>query len=97
MPTEVVECADLAVVAADELRRTLLTVSPPALVESVAINPQQLAEWTRTPGAPSPQAAITDEGDRRVVWAAVLLLLGLEWWLRRARASAAPVQEARVA
>ena len=86
-----------AVVAADELRRTLLTVSPPALVESVAINPQQLAEWTRTPGAPSPQAAITDEGDRRVVWAAVLLLLGLEWWLRRARASAAPVQEARVA
>ena len=86
-----------AAVAADELRRTLQAASPPALVDSVSIDPQQLTEWTRPAGAPSPQAPMTDEGDRRALWAAVLLLLGLEWWLRRVRAAAQPIEEARVA
>ena len=85
--------------AADEVREVLLTASRPRLREPILISAEQLAAWTRLPGAPSPRAPIADEGDRRWLWSAVLALLIIEWRFRRA-AAAQPVnqnEEARVA
>jgi len=87
--------------AADAVREVLASVSPPDLKEPVEISAGQLARWTRAPGQPSPDAPLSDEGDRRWFWAAALGLLALEWWLRRSAAielaaTNAPV-EARVA
>ncbi len=88
--------------AADAVRAVLSRASRPRLVDSVAISDEQLAAWSRPAGPPSPTAPIRDEGDRRWVWAAVLALLALEWWLRGRRPARVAIddqrsQEARVA
>jgi Aerotolerance regulator N-terminal len=86
--------------AADAVRDVLAGVSRPDLKEPVATSAEQLARWTRAPGAPSPDAPLSDEGDRRWLWAAALVLLGLEWRLRSASVAKAASDvhvEARVA
>ncbi len=88
--------------AADAVRAVLSRASRPRLVDSVAIGDEQLAAWSRPAGPPSSTAPIGDEGDRRWVWAAVLALLALEWWLRERRSARVAIddersQEARVA
>jgi hypothetical protein len=85
--------------AADAVREVLLTASRPRFREPVLITAEQLAAWTRSPGAPSADAPIADEGDRRWLWGAVLVLLLIEWRMRRAPAArqADQSEEARVA
>lgn len=87
--------------AADAVRDVLANVSRPQLRDPVAISAEQLARWTREPGLPSPDAPLSEDGDRRWLWAAALALLALEWWLRRAAAAAKAAAdvtgEARVA
>ena len=84
--------------AADAVRDVLLDASPPRLREPVLVTAAQLASWSRPPGGPAPNAPVTDEGDRRWLWAIVLLLLAVEWRLRRTSASTSSVvEEARVA
>jgi hypothetical protein len=68
-------------------------------LEPASISVQTLAEWSRPPGA-FESGRPADEGDRRWLWAAALLLMAIETVMRRSRsASAEPrdVQEARVA
>jgi hypothetical protein len=91
-----------AAAAADQVREALMRVSPPDLKDPVRIGAEQLGEWTRSPGPPSTDTPPADEGDRRWLWGAALLLLTLEAWLRRAatrvrEAAAADPVEARVA
>ncbi len=50
--------------------------------EAASIDDTVLAAMTRPPTPRGPSAPM-DTGDRRLVWAAVLLLLGVETWLRR--------------
>jgi hypothetical protein len=86
--------------AADAVHAALVDASRESLPrEPVPIAAEQLRAWTRTPGPVSQTAPLADEGDRRWVWAAVLLLLIVEWRLRRAPSAAAAQQgeEARVA
>ena len=82
--------------AADAVRDALADVSRPDLKEPVAISVEQLARWTRNPGAPSPDAPLSDEGDRRWLWAAALALLGWEWSLRRSASVAKGATDATV-
>ena len=50
----------------------------------VTISDQQLAAWSRAPGPAAPPRRDTiDVDDRRVLWAVVLILIGLETWMRR--------------
>jgi aerotolerance regulator-like protein len=85
--------------AADRVHAALSELTTSVLAEPLAITPAQLAAWTRSPGPPSPDAPLSDEGDRRWIWAAVLLLMAIETWLRspRQRAATRPDEEARVA
>ena len=87
--------------AADAVRDALARVSRSNLRDPVAISAEQLARWARVPGPPSPDAPLSDEGDRRWLWAAALALLALEWPLRRsapaAKLKADVAMEARVA
>lgn len=85
--------------AADKVHATLISASPSQLVEPITIAPAQLAAWARSPGPVSPAAPLADEGDRRWIWAAVLLLMAAETWLRsaRRRATDQPGEEVRVA
>lgn len=72
----------------------------PEQFEPVAIPAEQLNKWSRPPGPPAINAPLAEEGDRRWVWIAVLILIGLETWLRRGRDQAATgrvTAEARVA
>jgi hypothetical protein len=69
--------------AADAVLAALTKVGRPEWVEPLTIEKPQLDAWTRRPGPPSGDAPIADEGDRRWLWAFALLLLGIEWWLRR--------------
>ena len=50
--------------------------------EPAAIDDAVLAAMTR-PAAPRGPSAPIDEGDRRLVWLCVLVLLGVETWVRR--------------
>jgi hypothetical protein len=63
------------------LNRTISAVD----LEPVAIAGDELASWSRPPGPPSATAVPDDEGDRRWLWAAALVLLAAEQWLRRDR------------
>ena len=88
--------------AADAVHDVLAGVSPPDLKDPVPITAEQLASWTRAPGPPAPDAPVSDEGDRRWLWRLVLVLLAIEWWMRRSRPalvaqSADHAGEARVA
>lgn len=70
-------------------------------LEPRRIDAGTLAAWSRPPG-PAPEAIRpTDEGDRRWLWAAALLLLGIEHLLRQQRQRgnivASAVPEVRVA
>ena len=86
--------------SADAVMAALLSeTARPQLPEPLPISEEQLRAWTRVPGPVSQDAPISDEGDRRWVWGAVLIALGLESWMRRARATSisAGNEEARVA
>jgi hypothetical protein len=86
--------------SADAVMSMLIARSPrPVLREPVPIASEQLDAWSRPPRGVSPLAPIVDEGDRRWLWGAVLILLTIEWRFRRSRIpdTAAPEQEARVA
>ena len=84
--------------SADAVRSALTSQVPqPVLKEPLPMPREQLDAWTRPPGAISPTAPIADEGDRRWLWGAALLLLGVEWRLRRSLAVSERGQEARVA
>ena len=84
------------------ITRTALTSSHVAL-EPLAIDPERLVQWTRPPGPANVDVPPRDEGDRRWLWAAALVLLSVEQVLRRTRAprreATAPIddREARVA
>ena len=66
--------------------------------EIVPIPDAQLAAWTREAGPASvPTREMIDRDDRRWLWAAVLLLMALESWLRRSRKTAAAKESARAA
>jgi hypothetical protein len=69
--------------------------------EIVPIRDSQLRAWTRAPGAaPPPRPENVEPDDRRWLWAAVLLLLAIETWMRRQSAGAQAAAEetrARVA
>ena len=85
--------------AADVVLAALTAVGRPEWVEPMIIPQPQLDAWSRRPGAPSLDAPVADEGDRRWLWGLALLLLGVEWWLRGHERTAVkePPQEARVA
>jgi hypothetical protein len=87
--------------AADEVLATLSRVSPPTtMVEPAPITAEQLTAWSRPPGPPAADAPVVDEGDRRWLWALVLVLLLAECALRRRGAqpfSRIEDKEARVA
>ena len=64
------------------------------------LTPEQLSSWSRQPGSPLADAPLRDEGDRRWLWGAALVLLAVEAWMRRSRSKLALVadeSEARVA
>ena len=75
----------VASAAADETAAALMRAAggPPAAIEPVLIAPERLQEWSRQPGPPALNAPPADEGDRRWFWGLALVLLTLEWWLRR--------------
>lgn len=86
--------------AADAVRDRLTRAAGVAWVEPIAITRAELDSLSRPPGAPSANAPVADEGDRRWLWGLVLALLGGEWWLRRPSkitADARASGEARVA
>jgi hypothetical protein len=70
------------------------------MIEVRRIPPAVLAGWSR-PSQPDRSAPIADEGDRRWLWAAALVLIAVEWLLRRSSATATSeehaVEEQRVA
>jgi hypothetical protein len=74
----------------------------------IGLEPAQMAQasldaWTRSPQPPAPDETPGDEGDRRWLWGAALMLLGLEHVLRRGagpglvQPGEVPPSEARVA
>jgi hypothetical protein len=85
--------------AADAMRKVLSTASPPGLTDPIPMSAEQLASWTRAPGAPAANAPVFDEGDRRWLWGLAILLLVVEWWIRRSATSALPerIEDSRVA
>ena len=77
-----------------------VTAAPTEVLEPVGISPEQLQAWSRSPNGVPANAPVSDEGDRRWLWALALGLLGLEHVLRRSKSvevAAEPVAEARVA
>ncbi len=84
--------------AATAMWNALDRATPRQVIEPVTITPETLESWSRPPGSPSSTAVPADEGDRRWLWAAALVLLAAEHWLRRDRLRAADSeQERRVA
>jgi hypothetical protein len=87
--------------AADAVLAALRAASPrPGRLEPVMLTPAQLSAWSRQPGPPTANAPLQDEGDRRWLWGAVLVLLAIEAWMRRSRADRSLVvhdSEVRVA
>lgn len=88
--------------AAAAVRGALSRLSPNrGGLEPVMLSAEQLSAWSRPPGPPAVNAPVADEGDRRWLWGAVLLLLAIETWLRRSTGdptiAVADAGEARVA
>ena len=77
------------------IRAVMLAVRPASIadreMEVATIPDAELARWRRNPGPVEPGAAVPPGGttDARWLWAAALLLLGTETWLRRASPHAA--------
>ena len=96
---EVIRMAVPAPQAAASAVWSALNRAAEPITEPVLISADQLKAWTRDPGPPPVQSRPSDEGDRRVLWILVLVLLGLEAWLRRQgdHDTAARHPEARVA
>jgi len=68
------------------VRAALNAMASPARHEAdvIAIGDAQLRAWTRPPGpAPAPRLDAVEIDDRRVLWIAVLMLMGMELWMRR--------------
>jgi hypothetical protein len=66
----------------------------PRSLEPLTIPDASLAAWQRSPGDVRSSGATTDdESDGRWLWGLVLLLLGVEGWLRRERRTAAAAYE----
>lgn len=62
---------------------------PEGDAEVLSIPDAQLAAWTRAPGpAPAPRLNTIDWDDGRWLWIAALMLLGVEWWMRRPASAA---------
>src|SRR5439155_24786169 len=52
--------------------------------ETLAISDAQLRAWTRPPGpAPAPRLDTLEHDDRRWLWIVALVLLAVEWRMRR--------------
>ena len=87
--------------AAAAVSAALTEAGAPDRVEPLMIPAPQLEAWSRPAGPPADDAPVGDESDRRWVWALVLVLLFVEWRLRRSRpdqaAAMASHSEARVA
>ncbi len=65
--------------------------TPMSEKEPIAIDPIRLASWERAAGVGgSVPGTGTETSDGRWLWLVALLLLGVEWWLRR-RAAEVPV------
>lgn len=87
--------------AASQLERALTKAidAPTDALEPVRLTPEELSAWERAP-APPPDATPVDEGDRRWLWIAALVLIGLEQYRRRrppVSGAATEIEEARVA
>jgi len=88
--------------AATTLARAIVrAVAAPLGVEPILMSDEELARWSRPPGPPPPGARPADEGDRRWLWATALVLIAVEYLLRRNSAAESETistaQEARVA
>jgi Aerotolerance regulator N-terminal len=88
--------------AATTLARAIdRAVASPLGTEPVLISDEALARWSRPPGPPPPSARPADEGDRRWLWAAALMLIVIESLLRRTSSgeseNVTTAKEARVA
>lgn len=64
-----------------------------SVVEPRRTEAATLASWSRDAGDAPQDAPLADEGDRRYLWAAVLLLLAVEQWLRGRARSVTPKPE----
>jgi len=74
------------------------TADEPSAAEVLPIPDDQLRVWTRTPTAVSaPRVETVERDDRRWLWAGVLMLLALEWWMRRSRGSRVETRETETA
>jgi hypothetical protein len=88
--TEPVEIAWPATGHAGESAATTLAgaidaaiAAPTELLEPIRVSDEELAQWSRPPGPPPAGAAPVDEGDRRWLWALGLVLIGVEFVMRR--------------
>jgi hypothetical protein len=85
------------------LRSIANSIAPEADASSLEIMPiadSVLRAWTRPPGAViDPRIDTVERDDRRWLWLAALVLLGVETWLRRSRRPdiAVAEEESRVA
>jgi hypothetical protein len=77
--------------------------APTGALEPFVIPADDLAQWSRPPGPPPAASTPADEGDRRWLWGVALMLMGVEYLLRRlpnsraASTAGGSVEEARVA
>jgi hypothetical protein len=86
-------------VAADEVRRTLSRASTLELKDPYPMLAEQLVAWRRPPGPPAANAPLSDEGDRRWLWGLAIVLMLVEWWMRRSAKSVLRerIEDSRVA
>jgi hypothetical protein len=83
-----------AAAAPGVLRAVMLALRPPAIAdpefETATIPDGELSAWRREPGlAVRGDSLVSDGLEARWLWAAALVLLGIETWIRRRQAPAA--------
>ena len=83
--------------AASVIRAVMVAVRPAAIVdpeaEVAAVSDADLAAWRRDPAPAADLSGIRrEDSDARWLWGLALLLLGVEWRLRRPRAAAAATE-----